>query len=105
MSEFIFVTVILVLGLGAYWSMVIFPKQRAFQKQQKYVQNLSAGDEVITFGGLIGKIVQIEAEQGIAHVEIADGVVVRMVSASLMRAYDPDELAENVRMATRSENR
>lgn len=103
MNEFIFVTVLLVLGLGAYWSMVIFPKQRAFQKQQKYVQSLSAGDEVITFGGIIGKITHLEAEKGIAYIEIADGVVIKMVSASLMRAYDPEELAENVRMATRAE--
>jgi preprotein translocase subunit YajC len=95
MSEFVLVGLLLLLGLGAYWSMVIFPRQRDFQKQQRYVRSLQAGDEMITYGGIIGRVLSIEADQGIAHVEIADGVVVRVVTASLIRPYDPAELAES----------
>jgi preprotein translocase subunit YajC len=96
MEEFILVGLLLLLGLGAYWSMVLFPRQREFQKQQRYVRSLKAGDEMITFGGIIGRILDIEAAKGIAHVEIADGVIVRVVTASLIRPYDPEELAQNV---------
>lgn len=97
MQEIIIVAVILLLGMGAYWSMVIFPKQRDFQKRQRFVRELAEGDEVITAGGLIGRIVNLEAEQGVAYVEIADGLVVRMIAASLLSAFDPEELAKNVR--------
>ena len=96
MEEFILVGLLLLLGLGAYWSMVLFPRQREFQKQQRYVRSLKAGDEMITFGGIIGRILDIEAAKGIARVEIADGVIVRVVTASLIRPYDPEELAQNV---------
>jgi preprotein translocase subunit YajC len=99
MNEIIVLGVFLLLALGAYWSMVIFPRQRDFQKQQKYVRTLSVGDEMITYGGIIGKVVSIEAEAGTAHLEIADGVVIKIVSASLMRPYNPEELAENAQKA------
>lgn len=93
MDEFLLVGLLLVLGLGAYWSMVLFPRQREFQKQQKYVRSLQAGDEMITYGGIIGRVLEIDADRGIARVEIAEGVVVRVVTASLIRPYDPEELA------------
>lgn len=99
MTEFILVGVLLVLALGAYWSLVIFPRQREFQKQQKYVNSLKPGDEMITFGGIIGRVIEVEAEQGVATVEIADGVVVRVVAAALMRPYDPEELSASAQLA------
>ena len=98
MQEFILLAVVLVLGLGAYWSLVIFPRQRDFQKQQKYVSTLNPGDEMITFGGLIGRVISVEPEKGIATIEIAEGVVVRVLVASLMRPYNPAELAENAEL-------
>jgi preprotein translocase subunit YajC len=104
MEEIAFVGLLLLLGLGAYWSMVIFPRQREFQKQQKYVRSLQEGDEMITFGGIIGRVLKIDADKGIAHVEIAEGVVVRVVTASLLRPYDPDELTSSARQAAAAQD-
>lgn len=101
MEEIILLGVVLILGLGAYWSLVIYPRQRDFQKQQKYVSTLNPGDEMITFGGIIGRVVMVEPENGIATIEIADGVVVRVLVASLMRPYDPEELAQSAELANR----
>lgn len=98
MQEIILLGVVMVLGLGAYWSLVIFPRQRDFQKQQKYVSSLKAGDEMITYGGIIARVISIEPEQGIATIEIADGVVVRILMAALMRPYDPEELTRNAEL-------
>lgn len=92
--EFAVLALVMLLGLGAYWSMVVFPKQRDFSKRQRYVSTLSAGDEVVTYGGIIGKIIQVEAEKGVAHVEIAEGVIVRLIMAALVQPYDPDAFAE-----------
>ncbi len=99
MVEFVLLGVLLVLGLGAYWSLVIYPRQREFSKQQKYVSSLNPGDEMISFGGIIVRVVDVEAEKGIATVEIADGVVIRVLAAALMRPYDPEELAESAQLA------
>lgn len=98
MEEFVLLGLVITLGLGAYWSLVIFPRQREFQKQQKYVQALKVGDEMITYGGIIGRIIDIDSEQGVAQVEIADGITIRMLTASLIRPYDPDEIARHAQM-------
>ena len=95
MQEFGFVLVIMVLILGGYWSFFVFPRQREFNKRQQYVRSLSRGDEVITFGGMIGQVVDIDGEAGVVYVEIADGLVVRFVTASIVSGYDPDEVAHN----------
>jgi len=99
MPEIVLVGVILILGLGAYWSMVIFPRQRDFQKRQRYLSTVSPGDEMITYGGIIAKVREVRPEDGIAYVEIADGVVVRMLLAALVRPYDPNELREAAQRA------
>lgn len=101
MQEIIVLGVVLVLGLGAYWSLVIFPRQRDFQKRQKYVSTLTPGDEMITFGGIIGRVISVEPDKGIATVEIADGVVVRVLAASLMQPYNPEELARSAEQGNR----
>ena len=88
-AEFILLAVLMALGFGAYYSMVLFPRQRDFHKRQKMAQTLAKGDEIITYGGLIGKVIEIDADMGVAHVEIADGIVVRFVTASIMQPYDP----------------
>lgn len=92
-EEFVILGLVLLLLLGAYWSMVIFPRQRDFQKRQRFARELSAGDEVITYGGLIGRVIDIDAEMGIAHVQIAEGVVARFVTAALIQPYNAEEIA------------
>ncbi len=84
----------MVLLLGAYWSMVIFPRQRDFQKRQKFARTLAEGDEVVTYAGIIGRVMRIDSALGVAYVEIADGVQVRMLTAALIQPYDPDAIAE-----------
>jgi preprotein translocase subunit YajC len=98
-TEFLLVGVVLVLALGAYWSLVIFPRQREFQKQQRYVQSVQAGDDMITFGGMIVKVIDIDADSGVALVEIAPNVQVRLLTSALMRPFDPDELRESIARA------
>lgn len=94
MQEFALLALVMLLGLGAYWAMVLFPKQRTFQKRQKYIQDMAEGDEVITYGGIIGKIVRLEPAQGIAYLQIADGVVIRVIMAAVIQPYDPEAIAE-----------
>lgn len=103
MEEIAVVGVFLVLGMGAWWSMVIFPKQRDFQKRQQFARSLVEGDEVVTFGGLVGKVLDIEGDKGIAYVEVADGVVIRVLTAALMQPYDPEQIAEDARRGLRNQ--
>lgn len=99
MEQTIFFIVLMILGLGAYWSLVIFPKQREFSKRQKFVRELNLGDEVITAGGVIGRIIEVRGEDGIALVEVAPGVTLTVITASILGQFDPEELKRNIAMA------
>jgi len=102
MPEFVLVFAILALVLGVYWALIIFPKQRAFQHKQKIVRSLHVGDEIVTYGGIVGKIIDIDVDQGVSHVEIAEGVRIKLLTAALQQVYDPDELAYNAKLGAKT---
>ncbi len=98
MQEFVAFSIVIVLLLAGYWSLVIFPKQRTFKKHNQYVRTLGIGDEVITYGGIIGQVISMDVDSGVAEVKIAEGVVVRMLTASLSRPYLPEDVSINARI-------
>lgn len=102
MPEFVLVFAILALVLGGYWALIIFPKQRAFQHKQKVVRSLHVGDEIVTYGGIVGKIIDIDVDQGVSHIEIAEGVRIKLLTAALQQVYDPDELAYNAKLGVKT---
>lgn len=95
----IFFLVIVLLVITAYWSLFVFPRQREFKKHVQYVQTLKVGDEVITYGGLIGTITELDQEVGVGRIRFAENVEVRILTAALTRPFDPEEIARNIRMA------
>jgi preprotein translocase subunit YajC len=103
MREFGFLLVIMLLVMGGYWSFFLFPRQREFNKRQSYVRSLALGDEVVTFGGVIGHVVGVDGEAGIVQVEIAEGIVIRCIAASIVSEYDPQEIAENAQRAVQQQ--
>ena len=100
MQEFVLVFAILALVLGAYWALVVFPKQRAFQHKQKIVRSLHVGDEIVTYGGIVGRIIDIDVDKGISQVEIADGVTIKLLTAALQQVYDGELIARNAGMGS-----
>ncbi len=96
--ELIATLVVLLLVLAAYWSLVILPRQQEFKKHQYFVRRLKPGDRVITYGGLIATIVDLQPDLGEATIRLADGVEVRIITAALTQPYDPATLAHNARI-------
>jgi preprotein translocase subunit YajC len=97
--DVIFTLTIILIIIAGYWSLTVFPKQRDYKKHVKYVKTLQEGDEVITYGGIIGTIVAFEDEYGTARLKIAEGVEVRIITAALRQHFDSEEVARNIRMA------
>lgn len=97
MDQSLFFLMLLLLGMAAYYSFVLFPKQREFRKKQKDISALQIGDEVVTFGGIIGTITELDTELGVAYVEIASGIRVRLLIAALMQKYDAEAVANAAR--------
>jgi preprotein translocase subunit YajC len=58
--------------------LIIRPQQRRMKTHQEMLKNLRRGDQIVTSGGIVGKIAKV-ADEGDLEVEIADGVRVKVV--------------------------
>ena len=59
-----------------FYFLLIRPQQKKAKEHQALVSKLSAGDEVVTTGGLLGKITEVG--ESFITIEIADGVRVKV---------------------------
>lgn len=66
---------------GAMYFLWIAPQQKQRKAQAEMLAALAPGDDVITAGGLYGRVVEIE--DGIVRLEVADGVIVRVATAAV----------------------
>jgi preprotein translocase subunit YajC len=71
----------IVLGLGAMWLIVIRPQRRKQKLQQSMQSDLAIGDEVLTAGGVYGKVTRIGDDEVL--VEIAPNVEVRLARRAI----------------------
>jgi preprotein translocase subunit YajC len=65
----------------AFYFLMIRPQQKRMKALQAAVNAVKKGDEVTTAGGIIGKVTKVD--ERVAEVEIAQGVRVRVVKATL----------------------
>lgn len=71
----------LILIFVIFYFLLLRPQMKRAKEHKKMVSALAKGDEVVTTGGLLGKITRVD--DNFASVEIADGVVVRMQKAAI----------------------
>ena len=72
---------IIILALGAMWLIVIRPQRRKQKLQQGMQSDLAVGDEVLTAGGMYGKVTRIDDDE--VRVEIAPKVEVRLARRAI----------------------
>ena len=72
---------LIILGLAAMWLIVIRPQRRKQKLQQSMQSELAVGDEVLTAGGVYGKVTEIGDDE--VRVEIAPNVEVRLARRAI----------------------
>jgi preprotein translocase subunit YajC len=77
--------VVLAIGLVLLSVLMFWPQWQARRRRQKQMSELQVGDEVMTVGGIIGKLTYYNAEGNRARIEIAPGVEIRVVLAAISR--------------------
>ena len=82
----------LILIFAIMYFLLIRPQQKKVKEHQAMVEALRRGDQVVTQGGLIGKVSKVK-EDGELEVEIADGVRVRVVKATIAQVLNKTEPA------------
>lgn len=65
-----------------FYFLLIKPQQKRFKEHQQLLGALKKGDQVVTSGGLVGKVVEADKD-GITTIEIAPGVNVQVTKVSV----------------------
>ena len=84
----------LILIFAIMWFFLIRPQQKKLKEHQKMVAALRRGDQVITQGGVIGKVVKVRDDSNEIEVEIAQGVNVRVVRSTIATVTSKTEPAK-----------
>ena len=82
----------LILIFAIMYFLLIRPQQKKMKEHQKMVEYLRRGDQVVTQGGLIGKVAKIKEENEV-EVEVAEGVKVRVVRSTIAQVLSKTEPA------------
>lgn len=70
-----------------FYFLLIRPQTRRIKEQRTMIDAVQRGDQVVTGGGIVGKVTKVEDEQ--VEVEIAQGVRIRVVKATLTGVTSP----------------
>ena len=72
-----------------FWFLVIRPEKRQRKTREAMLNALSKGDEVITSGGIHGKVAQVKDE--VVTVQVAEGVRMRFSLAAVQNKVEDDK--------------
>jgi preprotein translocase subunit YajC len=82
----------LILIFAIMYFLLIRPQQKKLKEHKLMVEALRRGDQVVTGGGIIGKVSKV-TEDGVVEVEIAEGVKVRVMKATIVQVMSKTEPA------------
>lgn len=83
----------LILIFVIMYFLLIRPQQKKVKEHQAMVSALRRGDEVVTQGGLIGKITKVKDDSEI-ELELSQGVKVRVVRSTIAQLRSKTEPAD-----------
>lgn len=80
----------LILIFAIMYFLLIRPQQKKLKDHRNMVEAVRRGDTILTQGGIIGKVVKVK-EDGEIEVEIAEGVKVRILKATIAQVLTKTE--------------
>ena len=76
-----------VLIFGIFYLLMIRPQQQRAKQHQAAINAVKKGDEVVTGGGIRGRVTKVIDEE--AEVEIAQGVKIRVIKSTITQVLTP----------------
>ncbi|MFT4782802.1 MAG: preprotein translocase subunit YajC [Paracoccaceae bacterium] len=84
----------LILIFAIMYFLLIRPQQKKMKEHKAMIEALRRGDQIVTQGGLIGKVSKVK-DDGEIEVEIAEGVKVRVIRATISQVVSKTEPAKD----------
>jgi preprotein translocase subunit YajC len=72
---------------GVFWLLILRPQMKKQKDHQTKIETIKKGDQVLTGGGIVGKVVRID--ENYADVEIAQGIKVKVLKSTISDLIPP----------------
>lgn len=82
----------LILIFGIMYVLMIRPQQKKMKDLKAMIEAVRRGDQVLTGGGIIGKVTKV-GEDNVIEVEIAEGVKVKVAKHTITQVMSKTEPA------------
>ena len=76
----------MILMLGAFYALLVRPQRRNMAAHQALMTSLNEGDEVMTMGGIYGRIEKLDDQ--VIQLEISPGTSVRVARSAISRKVE-----------------
>lgn len=83
----------LILIFAIMYFLLIRPQQKKVKQHRAMVEALRKGDQVVTGGGIIGKVTKVGSDNEV-EVEIATGVKIKVVQSTIQTVLNKTEPAK-----------
>ncbi len=80
--------IMVVLGFVLIWLLIVMPQRRRAAAHERLLGTVNPGDEVVTVGGLMGRVTRIDEDE--VGVEVARGVEVRIARRAIAAVLPPE---------------
>ncbi len=84
----------IVLIFAIMYFLMIRPQQKKMKEHKAMVASLRRGDQVVTQGGILGKVTKVKEDSNEVEVEIADGVKIRVIQHTIATVISKTEPTE-----------
>jgi preprotein translocase subunit YajC len=74
--------IMLVIMFAIFYFLLIRPQQKRAKQHKQLVESLKVGDQVVTAGGIHGKVNAIQ--ENVVHLEVATGIKIKVNRSSVV---------------------
>lgn len=80
--------------LALMWVLLVRPQQQRVRRQRELIASLEVGDEVVTAGGMVGRVAALEGDE--VRLEVAPGLTLRFARLAVnSRIEQPEETGDH----------
>jgi preprotein translocase subunit YajC len=84
----------LILIFVVFWFLLIRPQQKRMKEHKALIAAIKKGDEVMTAGGIVGKVIKAHESSPTVEVEIADNVRVQIARGQIAGLWNPHAMPQ-----------
>ncbi|HEY8103057.1 MAG TPA: preprotein translocase subunit YajC [Gaiellaceae bacterium] len=95
--------IVLVAMFALLWVFLIMPSRRRAQAQRQLIASVEVGDEILTVGGIYGRVLEDRGEDELL-VEIAPDMQVRVARRAVAAVLPPEEEPEQLEPSVFEQN-